>query len=224
MSFRSRALSLGGETRKVGTPQITVLETDESFNVRRAKGATLPTDGDRGYAVGCTFIKTGGSDADTLYVNIGTVTSCDFNAVVAPNRVIDVTGSSVTLTQATHDKAIITLNRAAGVAVTLPAATGSGAHFRIVVGTTFTGAATIKVVGDDIMKGTAVLFADGGDTVVGFATAADSDTVTLAADNSTGGIAGAEIELIDIKADTWFVKMVSDAAATEATPFSATVT
>lgn len=138
-------------------------------------------------------------------------------------RIVDVTGSSLAVTQAAHDGKVITLNRAAGIAVTLPAATGSGMKLKFVVGTTFTGAATIKVTGDDIMKGTAILFADGGDTVVAFATAADSDTITLAADSTTGGIAGAHIDLIDIAADTWFVSMVSDAAGSEATPFSATV-
>jgi hypothetical protein len=136
---------------------------------------------------------------------------------------VNVTGASVTITSALHNGKVVTLNRAAGIAVTLPAATGSGDKYRFIVGTTFTGAATIKVVGNDIMKGTAILFVDGGDTVVGFATAADTDTVTFAADNSTGGVAGASVELIDIAADTWYVAVVSDAAATEATPFSATV-
>jgi hypothetical protein len=143
---------------------------------------------------------------------------------VQTNVPVNVTGSSVTITNALHNNKVITLNRAAGIAVTLPAATGSGDRYRFIVGTTFTGAATIKVVGNDIMKGTAILFADGGDTVVGFATAADSDTITFAADVSTGGVAGASVELIDIAADTWYVAVVSDAAATEATPFSATVT
>lgn len=215
-----------GEPRKIGASatKVDILDQDASFNITRASGTTVPTDGDAGYAVGCIFVKTGGSDIATIYVNVGTTTSCDFNVVPASTRVVDATSSSLTVTQAAHDGAVVTLNRAAGIAVTLPAATGSGMRLRFVVGTTFTGAGTIKVVGNDIMKGTAVLFADSGDTVVGFATAADSDTITFAADNSTGGVAGAEVELVDIAADTWFIRMVSDAAATEATPFSATVT
>lgn len=139
-------------------------------------------------------------------------------------RIVDATAATLAVTAAAHDGKVVTLNRAAGIAVTLPAATGSGARYFFVVGTTFTGAATIKVTGDDIMKGTAILFTDGGDATVAFATAATSDdTITFAADNSTGGIAGAYVELIDIAANTWFVSIVSDAAATEATPFSATV-
>jgi hypothetical protein len=137
---------------------------------------------------------------------------------------VNVTSSTVTLTQADHSGRVVTLNRAGGIAVTLPAATGSGDDYTLIVGTTFTGAATVKVVGDDIMKGTAILFADGGDTVVGFATASDSDTITLwATGSTTGGIAGERVQLIDMAADTWFVHLISDAAGTEATPFSATV-
>ena len=135
-----------------------------------------------------------------------------------------VTSATVTVTADAYLGTPIVLDRAAGIAVTLPAATGSGNEYQFIVATTFTGAATIKVVGTDIMAGTATLFADSGDTVVGFATAADSDTITMTATNTTGGIAGARIILTDIKSATWAVTMVSDAAGTEATPFSATVT
>ena len=141
----------------------------------------------------------------------------------ASTRIVAVT-ANLALTEALHDGKVMVLNKAAGLAITLPAATGSGAKFKLVVLTTFTGACTIKVVGDDIMKGTAILFADGGDTVVGFATASDTDTITFAADNTSGGIAGATVELIDIGANTWGVEVVSDASGSEATPFSATVT
>lgn len=137
---------------------------------------------------------------------------------------ISITSSTVTLDPEIHAGRPVILNRAAGIAVVLPPATGSGAPYQLIVGTTFTAASTIKVTGDDIMKGTAILFQDSADTVVGFATASDSDTITLwATGSTTGGIAGEEVILIDMAADTWFVKLVSDAAGTEATPFSATV-
>ena len=220
----NREIMLGGSTRKVGTPQVRVLEINLAGNVTRADGATVPSDGDKGYAVGCLFVLTGGSTPATLYVNVGTAASADFNSLKASTPVVNVTGSTLTVDPAVHDGSIVTLNRAAGIAVTLPAATGSGARYRFVVGTTFTSAATIKVTGNDIMKGTATLYADGGDTVVGFGTAADSDTIDLLGiANSVGGIVGEDIELIDIAADTWFVRIVSDAGGTEATPFSATV-
>lgn len=142
-------------------------------------------------------------------------------------RIVNCTASSLTLDEATHEGKTVTLNRAAGIAVRLPASTGGGAKYRLFVGTTFTGASTIKVnatPGTDIMLGVALLFADGGDTTLGFATAVDSDTVDLlGTGNSTGGIKGAVYEFEDQAAGVWAVRLVSDAAGTEATPFSATV-
>lgn len=70
-----------GATEVVGTPSVTVLHVDSAFNVLLAKGATVPTDADAGYAKGCLFIKTNGSTATTLYINEGSETSSDFNAV-----------------------------------------------------------------------------------------------------------------------------------------------
>lgn len=118
----------------------------------------------------------------------------------------------------------IVLNRAAGVTATLPAATGSGNSYRFLVNTTVTSNGYIIQVANasDTMTGTALLFADGGDTTVGFATAGTSDTITLNG-TTTGGIAGAEVLVTDIAANKWHVKVVSDASGTEATPFSAAV-
>ncbi len=135
---------------------------------------------------------------------------------------VSITTATVTLTPEAHAGRVVVLNRAAGIAVTLPTATGSGDPYTIFVGTTFTGAASVACAGDDIFVGTAVLFADGGATVVGFNTTATSDTIDLlGTSNSTGGIAGESIELVDIAADTWMVRLVSDAGGTEATPFNA---
>jgi len=44
-------------------------------------GTTVPTDGTAGYETGCLFQHTDGGDGTALYVNEGTVTSCDFNAI-----------------------------------------------------------------------------------------------------------------------------------------------
>lgn len=156
-----------------------------------------------------------------------TATAAEINrAADISARVVDCAASTLALTTALHDGKIVTLNRAAGIALTLPAATGSGSVFKLIVGTTFTGNATIKVVGDDIMVGQAIFANDSDGSVSAYETAATSDTLTMytGAGNTTGGIAGAVIELIDIAANTWFVNMVSAAGGTEATPFSATVT
>lgn len=46
-----------------------------------AYGNTVPDDETSGYAIGCIFIHTDGGDATALYVNEGTASSCDFNAI-----------------------------------------------------------------------------------------------------------------------------------------------
>ena len=146
-----------------------------------------------------------------------------FSRVLQSDQLTNVTSSTVTITSADHEGKTVTLNRAAGIAVTLPAATGSGARYRFIVGTTVTSnSTTIKVVGDDTMAGNAILAQDSADTAVMFEAGATADTITMNG-TTTGGLKGAEAELIDIAADTWFVRYTSAATGTEATPFSATV-
>lgn len=48
--------------------------------ILRAWGNTVPTDGSTGYATGCTFQHLDGGANTSLYVNEGSITSCDFNA------------------------------------------------------------------------------------------------------------------------------------------------
>ena len=46
-----------------------------------SSGATVPVDGTDNYQTGCIFQHTDGTDDTSLYVNEGSVTSCDFNPV-----------------------------------------------------------------------------------------------------------------------------------------------
>lgn len=138
---------------------------------------------------------------------------------------VNCTASTLTVTEATHAGRVITLNLAAGIAVTLPASTGRGAVYRFFVGTTFTGASSIKVANaSDSFLGNAVLFNDGGATVSGFSAVANDDTIDLlGTSNSTGGLIGEYIEIRDVALNLFSVQLVTDAGGTEATPFSATV-
>lgn len=155
------------------------------------------------------------------------VTGSDLQAVDSGSRIVNCTSSTLTVTQAAHDGKIIVLDLAAGIAVTLPAA-AAGLRFRFIVKTTFTGAASIKSVsGADIMIGHALMGNNTDNTVVDWqAVAANTyDTIDLyGTANSTGGMAGQEIEIIGLAANLWFVSMRGDAAGTEATPFADTVT
>lgn len=134
---------------------------------------------------------------------------------------VNVTSSTLTLSHAAHAGRVTVLNLAAGIAITLPSATGTGDVYTLVVETTFTGASTITCASGDTMLGTAILFQDAGDTVVGFAAAAGDHIINLMGTaNANGGIAGERIELIDVASTLWIVTMVSDAGGTEATPFA----
>jgi hypothetical protein len=136
---------------------------------------------------------------------------------------VTLTDATATVTPAAHSGRTVLLDRAAGQALTLPAATGSGNKYVFFVKTTITSnTTTIKVVGDDVLAGLAIVANDGGDTASIFETAADSDTITFDG-STTGGIRGATVELQDVAADLWFVRVVGAATGTEATPFSATV-
>ena len=132
------------------------------------------------------------------------------------------TAATLSVTAAAHAGQVIVSDLAATQTATLPAATGSGNSYHFVVKTTKTGDLVIQVTTTDVMTGTALLFADAGDTTVGFATAATSDTVTLDG-TTTGGIAGASVKLVDIASGVWHVEVISDASGAEATPFSANV-
>ena len=55
------------------------------------------------------------------------------NANAVSTGVVNVTDATVTLSQATHANRVVTLNRAAGVTVTLPAATGTGDVYTIAI-------------------------------------------------------------------------------------------
>lgn len=76
----NRGLNVSGELRVVGSSNTSITVIDEnSTGITRAYGATVPTDGDAGYAVGCIFTDSDGGTSTTFYVNEGSTTSCDFN-------------------------------------------------------------------------------------------------------------------------------------------------
>lgn len=139
-----------------------------------------------------------------------------------------ITAATATLGAANKDR-ITYLNRAAGIALTLPAATGSGDTYPLVVGATFTGAASVAVANaQDYMVGLALL--DKVGTVSGFPTAntgtvaTESDTFSMfGTANAQGGIKGAYYEIRDVAANVWAVQLRSEAGGTVATPFSVAV-
>lgn len=58
-----------------------VIAQDPRTGILIAFGVTVPTDADGGYSPGCLFIHSDGTDGSALYVNEGTLASCDFNLI-----------------------------------------------------------------------------------------------------------------------------------------------
>lgn len=77
------SLLLEGDSEVVGTPTVSILLRDVSNDVLMSSGVTVPTDADSGYSAGSFFVKTDGGVGSTWYVNEGSNTSSDFNAITA---------------------------------------------------------------------------------------------------------------------------------------------
>jgi hypothetical protein len=92
------SLQLMGRSMKLGTSVVSVLEWDSAGNALKVSGATKPADGDAGYAKGCLFVDTDASAGAVLFVNEGSATSADFNAVEASASVLEsIQSTSVTI-------------------------------------------------------------------------------------------------------------------------------
>lgn len=143
-------------------------------------------------------------------------------AFVGTNAPVDVTASTLTLSQASHSGKIVLLDRAAGIAVTPPAATGTGDVYILIVATTVTSNTTTidakAGAASDIFVGFNYQFKSGtGLTVYG--TAANTNLITM--DGSTqGGIKGDIIIMRDVATNFWSLLFYSNGTGTVATPFS----
>jgi len=76
----------------------------ELVGVLFVSGSTVPADGAQGYATGCLFLHTDGGEGTALYVNEGSDSSCDFNAVsaltAAQEALLGATAGTVTASKA----------------------------------------------------------------------------------------------------------------------------
>ena len=104
------------------------------------------------YTISSETEMTAPVDADELVIALapgGTIYKIALDTLRAHmhSGIVNATAATLTVTKDLHSGQTVTLNRAGGVAVTLPAATGTGCVYRFVVGTTFTTDGTIKVVG-----------------------------------------------------------------------------
>jgi hypothetical protein len=135
-------------------------------------------------------------------------------------RIVSLTTATPTLTVADHEGKTLVLNKADGIAVTLPAASGSGNRFRFVVGTAFSGGSFVATTtGSDLLKGVALGDDGDGEPANGWSAGASDEVFTM--DGSTkGGLVGDEVTFEDIAAGVWQVKAWLTQTGSEATPFS----
>jgi hypothetical protein len=136
-------------------------------------------------------------------------------------------GSTLTATEELHGGKEILLDTLAGSVVTLPAATGTRQKYRFRVSVLATSNSHIVKVASasDTMQG--IVFGtrvDSGNATLGFAAAADSDTITLNRTTTGSVTLGEWLELEDVASGLWHVKgELSATGAAFATPFSAGV-
>jgi hypothetical protein len=177
-----------------------------------------------------TTMGTGVGSVDNVYnklkngvVNSSNVVNNSLKSVDVLRKPLLVTADTLTVTE-DYAGRVVCLDRAAGVTVTLPAATGTGNVYKFVVSTTVTSNNDVIKVANavDSMAGRALACADSGNTVNGWEVVSGDDTITLNG-GTKGGYVGDTIEIIDIKANLFLVNAYLNQTASEATPFSATV-
>ena len=147
----------------------------------------------------------------------GNITTTGY--VSAYDNVTDITAATYSV-ESTQSGAVFTLNRAAGIVVTLPTA-AAGLHYTFIVGTTFTGAGQINTDNaSDLYSGFAQLFdpATAGDTNTFIPDASDDDTIDLGS-AAQGWAVGGIIRLKATTAAVWHCEAFLHGDGTLATPF-----
>ena len=163
-----------------------------------------------------------GLEAFTDALSLPAGTTIGGATIDSSNRVVNATGSTLTVTKAAHDGKIITLNRALGVAIQLPNATGTGSVYTFVNMTALSGGSHVLTRGvtGDSMTGICTIGAAAA-TSVGFLTASNSNVITLNATTS-GGLGGDLIQLIDVATNQWWCNLELWGSGSIVTPFSHT--
>lgn len=147
-----------GAVVTINSQSIEVLERDDAGNVLKCRGTVTVTDGGAGYAKGCVYIKTDGSTATTFFVNEGSTSSCDFNAMeTSASTVTGVTAGAGMTGGGTEGS--LTLDVIAGNGVVVNAddvAVGAGRGITVRSGATDVGVNVYNNVGSTLTAGTLV--------------------------------------------------------------------
>lgn len=206
---------------KVYGGEITVDPVNHVVAIPNANGSTA------GLQLGATIVtasaaelntlsSSGVSNADLVKLHAVTRTAAQLNKVMASP--VSVTGAGA-LSQASNAGMINVINSAAGIAITLPAATGTGDVYRCIIGTSVTsGSTTITAAGSDKFYGV-VLQSKAATTVANYNATGSSSIFTM--DGSTkGGLVGDEIVFVDIGSAKWALKAHIQGTGVIASPLS----
>lgn len=156
-------------------------------------------------------------DVGSYSVANQTAANNNFNDLYTNNRIPVNIAAALTLGAANANR-LNTVNSAAGIAIVLPLATGTGNTYSFFIGTTITSiGTTFTAAGSDKISGNAYQTGATG-AATNFYIAAGT-TVTL---NGTtkGGIKGDYLIFRDVSAALWNVVIEESITSTAATPFS----
>lgn len=142
------------------------------------------------------------------------------------NRVAVVTATSVTLTREDYDGKHISLNRAAGIIVNLPAATTAnvGTQFDFYIPTSLSATTKIKAANasDTIMGRVQVDASLASNAPVSFSAGSTADTISLNG-TTTGGKKGDHWRVFVLASNQWAAYGETQATGASATPFVVSV-
>ena len=195
-----------------GTCVTTLADGDKTIN---AVEGTVRTQA--GVTENGTLTVTGATTLTGALAMNATATQAE-GFVRSANTVVAVTTATLAVTEALHAGRTMTLQRAAGIIITLPAATGTGNVYRFIVEDTTAGATHITGLTGDILTGVAII---GDTTTPGEIFTPDGTDLILdlyGTSNNTGGLKGAVATFTDIATDLWHCDYFS-IAATQVTPF-----
>ena len=164
--------------------------------------------------------KTAGTGAITTNLDIDTSGNITTTGYVSSYANVSSITSATKSVESTDSGTVYTLNRAAGIVVTLPTA-AAGLNYTFIVGTTFTGAGQINTDNaSDLFSGFAYIFdpATATDNNTFIPDASDDDTIDLGS-AAQGWLVGGVIRLVATSAAVWDCEAFLHGDGTLATPF-----
>lgn len=190
---------------------------------------SVPGDGGTGYGAGCLVLVRNGTSPNQLYKNAGSKTSCAFQALWSREELITAQVVSVpaatttlTLTAAAHANRTILVASTGGLAVTPPAATGTGNKYKFVCTAAISGGSfTVDAKAgnaSDVYSGWMQSYK--ATTFTPYPTASNSNLITFNGTTTGGAAAGDWFEIQDVKTNLWQVVGYTIQSGTVATMFS----